>query len=263
MEEIKHFHQPTIDESLGNGWYTMKKYFLYLLVAIFINGLFQGGMRYTFSNDRPNKEWKWNDNWTLKKFSGPGFLRYNLEPDSFSWPRTGLPFFALFTGLFGIAIAIFIKPVFSYGAGMMFVEAVRDIKPEIGWLIRGFQNNYLNIVLANLMKTAIVVMGFFLLIVPGIIFACRLAFVQYLVMDKQMDAIKALEVSWRMTRGYGWTLFGMGIVSIFIFIVGLLCLFVGVFPAIIWIGASFASMYQSILTNNSNYTDEIPYNYSI
>ena len=36
-------------------------------------------------------------------------------------------------------------------------------------------------------------------------------------------------------------------VSIFIFIFGLILMIIGVFPAIMWISSSFASLYQSVL----------------
>ncbi len=85
------------------------------------------------------------------------------------------------------------------------------------------------------------------LIIPGIIVACRLAFVSYLVMDKGYDPITAVETSWKLTRGHGWTIFFLGLTSIFIFIGGLILVIVGIFPALIWIKASFASLYQSVL----------------
>jgi hypothetical protein len=39
----------------------------------------------------------------------------------------------------------------------------------------------------------------------------------------------------------------MGFVSIFIVIFGLCLLLVGIFPALIWIESSFASLYESVL----------------
>jgi len=234
MERIKYFHQPTISESLGNGWYTMKRYFLWLFVAVFICGIFNGPFKYTFNNNSNN-----GNNWNLWEngFSnGFGVL-------------AGLTILVLIGILVALAITFLVRPIITYGANMMFIQAVRDQEPDIKWLFRGFQSNYVNIVLANLLTFAIVAMGFVALIIPGLILACRLTFVSYLVMDKELDPIHAIEESWRMTKGYGWTIFGMGIVSIFIFILGLICLIVGVFPALIWISASFASMYQAVLTN--------------
>jgi len=66
-------------------------------------------------------------------------------------------------------------------------------------------------------------------------------------MDKKLDPIEAVELSWKLTKGYGWQIFLMGFVSIFIFIFGLILLIVGVFPAVIWICSSFASLYESVL----------------
>jgi uncharacterized membrane protein len=90
-------------------------------------------------------------------------------------------------------------------------------------------------------------MGFFALIIPGIIIACRLAFVSYLVMDKKLDPIEAVERSWKLTKGHGWKVFFMAIMSFFIIIFGLILFIVGIFPAITWVSASFASLYQSVL----------------
>jgi uncharacterized membrane protein len=66
-------------------------------------------------------------------------------------------------------------------------------------------------------------------------------------MDKHLDPISAVEESWRMTRGHGWRIFWMAIVSFFIFLAGLIMLVVGIIPARIWVKSSFASLYQSVL----------------
>jgi len=42
----------------------------------------------------------------------------------------------------------------------------------------------------------------------------------------------------------------MGFTSVFIFLFGILLLLIGIFPALIWIGSSFASLYESILRQN-------------
>jgi hypothetical protein len=50
-----------------------------------------------------------------------------------------------------------------------------------------------------------------------------------------------------MTRGHGWKIFFMGFCSFFIYIFGLIMLLVGIFPAMIWVSSSFATLYQSVL----------------
>jgi hypothetical protein len=49
-----------------------------------------------------------------------------------------------------------------------------------------------------------------------------------------------------MTRGYGWQIFLMGLLAIPIVILGLICLFVGVFVSVMWISTAFATMYHAV-----------------
>ena len=153
--------------------------------------------------------------------------------------------------------AFLVAPVFEFGGDMIFVQAVRKIKPDFEYLIKGFMENYLSIVLANLLVFALVVLGLFALIIPGIIIACRLVFVSYIIMDKKLDPIEAVEMSWRLTRGHGWKIFFMGFVSFFIIHFGLLMLIVGIFPALIWISSSFASLYESVLREKEKLAEQL------
>jgi len=136
-------------------------------------------------------------------------------------------------------------PIFSYGVDWIYLKAIRDKEIDIKEMFIGF-NNYVNIILAHLLATAIIGIGFIFLIVPGIIFACRLVFVPYIVMDRNLDAVKAVEKSWQMTAGHGWKIFGMGVLSFFIIVLGLILLIVGVFPAAMLVSSAFASLYHSI-----------------
>ena len=194
-------------------------------------------------------------------FSGSGF-RFDPEDlphGAFDWGKLfgnnlqslfavgALGMLGIFVGLIALAYTFLAAPVISYGGDFIFVEAVRGKKPDFELLIKGFWTNYFYIILANLLVTALVVLGFFMLIVPGIIIACRLVFVSYIVMDKKLDPIEAVELSWKLTRGHGWRIFAMGITSFFIFIFGMLMLIVGILPAIMWISSSFATLYQSVL----------------
>jgi uncharacterized membrane protein len=165
--------------------------------------------------------------------------------------------FAAFYGLLGLLYAFLAVPVFRYGSRLMFVQSVRQEKPDFETLIKGFRENYLSIVLANLLVTALIALGIFALIIPGIIIACRLAFVSYIVMDKKADPIEAVEMSWKLTRGHGGTIFLMGFVSIFLMIFGLMMLLIGIFPAIIWIDSSFATLYESVIREKERPAEQI------
>lgn len=225
---------PTFGDSFGTGWNVMLDNFLRLLLVVFVLILLSGPMKGVNFN-----------------FDKHDFSHFNLYGWHGDWDQifglASLGALAIFIGLLALAYAFLALPVVRYGAKMIFVEAVRKNKPDFEWLIKGFWTNYLHIILANLLVFALVAIGLFALIIPGIIIACRLAFVPYIVMDKKLDPIESVELSWKLTRGHGWTIFLMGFVSFFIAIFGLILLLVGVLPATIWIKSSFASLYQAVL----------------
>lgn len=155
------------------------------------------------------------------------------------------PFEVIFN-FFIMVYTLLVIPPFSYASSFLFVQGVRKEKIEVKNIINGF-DNYLNIVLANLLKIGLIGISLVALIIPGIIVACRLVFVAELMMDKQLDPIAAVETSWKMTRGHTGKVFRLGVASVFIIIVGFICFIVGIFPAVMWIKASFATLYQTIL----------------
>ncbi len=222
---------PSVNNSLSYGWNVMKKNFLVLLLVVIVVGLITGPTQSFRWNMNPAHHWNWDH---------MGWQMHNM-----GWLALGM--IGIVLGLLALAWGLLVVPVFKYGGRMMFLQAVREIRPDFNLLVRGFRQNYLGVVLANLLTIALVMLGFIMLVIPGIIVACRLAFVGFLVMDKGLDPITAVEESWRMTRGYGWTIFGLAFLSIFIFIAGLCLLFVGVLPAASWIGSSFATLYNDVL----------------
>ena len=144
-----------------------------------------------------------------------------------------------------LAFMILIAPAFNYGADLVFLKGVRGDDVLIKSILDGFKC-YLNVVLSNLLAFGLVIIGFVAFIFPGIYIACRLVFTSYLVMDEDMDPVAAVEASWRMTQGHTLKIFLLGILSIFIFLGGILLFIIGVFPALMWIKSSFAALYLSI-----------------
>ena len=164
---------------------------------------------------------------------------FQMKTDHFEWVMVPI-------AMFGIAYAVFIAGPIGMSADWVFLKAVRREKIEIKDMFSVFERNYWNAVIAGLVKGIIIFIGFCMLIIPGIIFACRLAFVNYLIVDEKMEALEALKASWAMTKGHGWTIFGMALLAFLIIIAGLLVLFVGVFISAMWITASFAILYHSV-----------------
>ena len=145
--------------------------------------------------------------------------------------------------LFAYGLLI-VGPV-EYGTLSAYLKAARGDKLEIKDMFAAFRN-YWNAVLANLLVDIIVLVGFILLIVPGIIFACKLAFVHYLVVDQKMGVIEAVKGSWRMTNGHAWQVFLIGLLAIPISIAGLICFGVGIIIAMMWVSLAYGSLYHAV-----------------
>ncbi|MGE5455189.1 MAG: glycerophosphoryl diester phosphodiesterase membrane domain-containing protein [Methylocystaceae bacterium] len=84
---------------------------------------------------------------------------------------------------------------------------------------------------ASILITIICVIGFILLIVPGIILALRLQFTIFLIMDEDLGAVEALKKSWEITRGSAGNLFLFWLLCLLIIILGFIALVVGVLVA--------------------------------
>jgi uncharacterized membrane protein len=228
---------PGFSNSFGTGWKVMSDNFLRLLLVIIVLSIVTAPMKiFNFhfdASDLNRLPYDWGHD-----------IGNNMR-QVFTLGSLGV--LAAFFAFIAMLYAFLIAPVFNYGGKMIFVQAVRKMKPDFEYFIKGFSENYLSIVLANLLVVALVILGCIALIIPGIIVGCRLVFVSFIIMDKKLDPIEAVEMSWKLTKGHTWKIFFMGFASVFIIIFGLCMLIVGIFPAIMWVSSSFASLYESVL----------------
>lgn len=215
QQSLKNVPDGSFSKSFGFGWEQIKKYFLYLFLATVIGAIAE--------------------------------IPMGLARDFNHHVTAGWTFLWILSFLYGLLLL----PIITYGIDLFFLRAIRDEPLDFKEIFTGF-NNYVNIILAHLLATALIVLGFIFFIIPGFILACRLVFVPYLVMDRKLDPIKAVEKSWQMTYGHGWKIFGMGVVSFFLIILGLILMVVGVFFSAMWISSAFASLYYSIDENEKS-----------
>lgn len=148
-------------------------------------------------------------------------------------------------GLFSLLYWVFFTGPLNYGVYYAYLKAARGDKMSVEDMFACFKN-YWNVVGASVLVFLIVLVGFIFVIVPGIYFACKLAFVPYLVVDRKMRVGEALSASWKMTAGHGWKVFFLGLLSIPITIAGFICLVVGVIIAEMWIYLAFGSLYHAV-----------------
>lgn len=201
--------EPRVSGVYGHGWQTMKKYFPELLLVMIVQMLLSAPMGFT------------------------GII-FGIDD---SEPMT--------VGFFNFIYAILIVMPVSFGASWVYLKASRGDSFRVQDIFFAYQS-FGQILLANILIGLIVGAGFILLIVPGIIFACKLAFVPYLVMDEKMEAVDAIRKSWNMTRGHTGTIFLMGLMGFLIALGGLICFVIGIFPASIWISLAFATIYMAV-----------------
>lgn len=86
---------------------------------------------------------------------------------------------------------------------------------------------FLNYLIAQILVGLTVMLGFVLLIVPGIIAAVGLMFTPYIILDKKMGAIESFKASWALTQGHRMQLFLLMGAIVGLNILGMLALFVG------------------------------------
>jgi uncharacterized membrane protein len=212
---------PTAGDAFGVSWNIMWKAFAGLLAVTIIYGI----------------------------ISGPTAM--------FQWQTDDLSWFIFPFVLFAIGFGIFISGPIGYSTKWVFLKAVRGEPFELKDMFAVFQKNYWNAVAANVVVGLIIGFGIVMLIVPGIIFSIRLAFVPYLVIDREMELTEALNKSWQMTKGYGGQIFLMAIISFFVIILGLLALIFGVIISAVWISTAFATMYQAVVEKEGYFQDTV------
>jgi uncharacterized membrane protein len=210
---------PGVGSSYGNGWRQLWKYFL----ELFLIGII-------------------------------GFV-IGIPGGMGGWSKgTG----AIFLGILGAVYSILLVSPVNYGVSFSYLKAARGDRLEIKNMFEAFQN-YWNAVLASLLVTVIVIIGFILLIVPGIIFACKLAFTPYLVVDRKMEVIEAVKGSWNMTNGHAGKVFLIGLLGVPICIAGLICCGIGIILSIMWISMAFASLYYAVsLSSEASAQEGVP-----
>jgi uncharacterized membrane protein len=81
--------------------------------------------------------------------------------------------------------------------------------------------------IASIVVSIVVMIGFILLIIPGILLGVRLQLYGWSVIDKQAGPFTAIQDSWDITRGSFWMLVGFWFVLAGINLLGMLALGIG------------------------------------
>ena len=106
---------------------------------------------------------------------------------------------------------------------------------------------FFNYLFAFILYGLIVLGGYVLLIIPGIIWGIKFWFFDYFVIDKGLSPIEALEESYVITTGVKWNLFVFFLAVTGINLLGALALLVGLFATIPTTMVAAAFVYRKLL----------------
>lgn len=142
-------------------------------------------------------------------------------------------------------VRVVVGLIISMGVIKVALEFVDKRKPQLKDVF--YTKSILNYFLVSIIKSIIIVAGLVLFIIPGIIFSIKLQFATYLVVDKNMGVVDALNKSWEMTKGVKMNLFLFGIILALINLVGLCALVVGLLLTIPLSMVATAYVYRKLL----------------
>ncbi len=114
------------------------------------------------------------------------------------------------------------------GIGLMKM-CLRFVNGDRGELVDLFGTFPLMIsyILASIALSVVTTIGFILLVVPGIIWSIRFQFFGWVIVDKDVGPMQAMQESWEMTRGSAWNLFLLWLLLAGINILGTMALVIG------------------------------------
>lgn len=140
--------------------------------------------------------------------------------------------------------------ILEMGILLITLELYDQKKPRYKDILipKGYLFRYL---IAKIVYGLIVVAGLILLIVPGIIWSLKYAFVRYFIVDKGLSIKEAFSESSRITSGSKWNIFWLGILLAIINILGALAFGVGLLLSIPITIMAYAYVYRKLLEGST------------
>lgn len=147
---------------------------------------------------------------------------------------------------YGEMLSFLLAGPLQLGLCFFFLNLVRGEETRFELLFEGFKP-LLTVLLSYAIIAALTIVGLILLIVPGIIVALGFSMTYYIIADDPEITFQvALEQSWKLTNGYKMELLVLNLRFIPWYLLGLLCLIVGVFAVIPWHNTTLALYYEHL-----------------
>ncbi len=111
------------------------------------------------------------------------------------------------------------------GLSLYYLRKIRRQAVNIEMAFSGFSKHFLHLFLGGFVTWILIVLGFFCFVLPGIYLVVAWWFSLTLVIDKQLDFWSAMELSRKVVTRHWWKLFGLFIVALLLYALGIVCLF--------------------------------------
>jgi len=139
-----------------------------------------------------------------------------------------------------------IAGAFYGGLYLLFLKLIRGRQGEFADAFAGFSGHFLHLFLAGLVVSALSAVGFLACILPGIYLSIAWLAAVPLVIDKRLDFWPAMEISRRVIHKHWFSFLGLVVLSVLVYLAGVLCCCVGVFVSAPVIIGAFAYAYEDL-----------------
>ena len=147
----------------------------------------------------------------------------------------------------GNLLSLFVTPPIGVGLALFFLNIHAGNKLEIKTIFNPFKEVWLNSVLAYFMMIVIILIGFLLFFIPGVIATLMFSQVLYIIAeDNKIDPYNALVKSKKMMEGNKWKLFKIMLIILLLAIVCILTLGIGFIWLAPYQNAVYAKFYNVI-----------------
>lgn len=150
----------------------------------------------------------------------------------------------------GACVQFIIGGAIAVGIWRAILGMIDGRRPNVGMMFEGF-DRFGDAFLAYLVRAILVIVGYFFLIVPGIILSLMWAFTFPVLAETQIGFWEAMHRSAVLTEGYRWRLFLLALACVPVLLLGLLAACVGIFVAIPVCMTAFGLAYRFLQARNA------------
>ena len=147
---------------------------------------------------------------------------------------------------YGEIVSFLLAGPLQLGLCFFFLNLIKGKETRFELLFEGFKP-LVTVLLSYAIITVLTVVGLVLLVIPGIVVALGFSMTYYIIAeDPEISFQAALEQSWKLTDGYKMELLELNLRFIPWYLLGVLCLIVGVLAVIPWHNTTLALYYEDL-----------------